>query len=155
MGTGASFSSAAPASGKYGGFGSEDIAKFGYQPGKFNAPYDPYTKNQALHTDPTPDIFAQKPKKKRKSTKKKRAVSESSDSDEEKSSDDSDDSDESSEEEEKQKKSKKKQKEEKKKTKSSKGLEAAPKADRKLSGTAGASSKPQSEPNLFDLIDQQ
>ena len=37
--------SAAPASGKYGGFGSEDIKKLGYnQEGQFNAPYDPYTK---------------------------------------------------------------------------------------------------------------
>lgn len=36
--------SAAPASGKYGGFGSEDISKLGYQPGKFNTVYDPYTK---------------------------------------------------------------------------------------------------------------
>ena len=39
-------SSAAPSSGKqYGGFGSEDIARLGYnQENKFNAPYDPYTK---------------------------------------------------------------------------------------------------------------
>ena len=39
-------SSAGPSSGKqYGGFGSEDIARLGYnQENKFNAPYDPYTK---------------------------------------------------------------------------------------------------------------
>ena len=35
--------SAAPASGKYGGFGSEDINKFGYQSSKYNTSYDPYT----------------------------------------------------------------------------------------------------------------
>ena len=45
MGTG---SSAGPASGKYSGFGSEDIARLGYgQENKFNAPYDPYTKAQS------------------------------------------------------------------------------------------------------------
>ncbi len=38
-------SAAGPASGKYGGFGSEDIARLGYNSeNKFNAPYDPYTK---------------------------------------------------------------------------------------------------------------
>lgn len=40
--------SAGPASGKYGGFGSEDIAKLGYgKEGQFNQPYDPYTKAQS------------------------------------------------------------------------------------------------------------
>ena len=41
--------SAGPSSGKqYGGFGSEDIARLGYnQENKFNAPYDPYTKAQS------------------------------------------------------------------------------------------------------------
>jgi hypothetical protein len=41
--------SAGPASGKYGGFGSEDIARLGYgQEGKFNNNvYDPYTKGQS------------------------------------------------------------------------------------------------------------
>ncbi len=39
--------SAAPASGKYDGFGSEDMAKIGYQPGKFNEPYDHFTKDYA------------------------------------------------------------------------------------------------------------
>ncbi len=38
-------SSAGPASGKYSGFGSEDINRLGYNnQNKFNAPYDPYTK---------------------------------------------------------------------------------------------------------------
>ena len=44
--------SAAPASGKYGGFGSEDINKYGagnagggYNPNLFNNQYDPYTKS--------------------------------------------------------------------------------------------------------------
>ena len=46
---------AAPASGtKYGGFGSEDIAKFGYnKPEQFGVgPYDPYTKTQSTTTQP-------------------------------------------------------------------------------------------------------
>lgn len=43
---------AAPASGKYGGFGSEDIDKFGYNPGKFNAVYDPYTKGHSIPSKP-------------------------------------------------------------------------------------------------------
>ena len=41
-------SAAGPASGRYGGFGSEDIARLGYNTeNKFNAPYDPYTKGQS------------------------------------------------------------------------------------------------------------
>ena len=41
-------SAAGPASGKYGGFGSEDIARLGYNnENKFSAPYDPYTKGQS------------------------------------------------------------------------------------------------------------
>jgi hypothetical protein len=43
---------AAPASGKYGGFGSEDMDKFGYNPGKFNSVYDPYTKGASVPTRP-------------------------------------------------------------------------------------------------------
>ena len=46
---------AAPASGnKYGGFGSEDIAKFGYNNNdQFGGgPYDPYTKTQSTTTQP-------------------------------------------------------------------------------------------------------
>ncbi len=48
MSSGGNSSAAGPASGKYGGFGSEDIARLGYnQENKFNAPYDPYTKGQS------------------------------------------------------------------------------------------------------------
>jgi hypothetical protein len=36
---------AGPASGKYGGFGSEDLEKHGYTAGQFNQPYDPFMKN--------------------------------------------------------------------------------------------------------------
>ena len=44
----ATSSAAGPASGRYGGFGSEDIARLGFnQENKFNAPYDPYTKGQS------------------------------------------------------------------------------------------------------------
>lgn len=44
---GAGAGAAGPSSGnKYGGFGSEDIARLGYnQQDKFHAPYDPYTKS--------------------------------------------------------------------------------------------------------------
>ena len=43
-----SSSAAGPASGKYSGFGSEDIARMGYNnENKFAAPYDPYTKEQS------------------------------------------------------------------------------------------------------------
>lgn len=42
---------AAPASGKYTGFGSEDINRLGYnKEGQFNQPYDPYTKGQSAPT---------------------------------------------------------------------------------------------------------
>ena len=49
MGSGQLGGSAGPSSGKqYGGFGSEDIARLGYNDtNKFNAPYDPYTKAQS------------------------------------------------------------------------------------------------------------
>ena len=48
MGSGPGASAAGPASGRYGGFGSEDIARLGYNTeNKFNAPYDPYTKGQS------------------------------------------------------------------------------------------------------------
>ena len=41
-------SAAAPASGKYGGFGSADLQRLGYNTeNKFSAPYDPYTKEQS------------------------------------------------------------------------------------------------------------
>ena len=46
--------SAGPASGKYGGFGSEDIKRLGYnQEGQFSAPYDPYTKGQSAPSQST------------------------------------------------------------------------------------------------------
>lgn len=42
---GGNVSAAGPASGRYGGFGSDDIARLGYgQQNKFDAPHDPYTK---------------------------------------------------------------------------------------------------------------
>jgi hypothetical protein len=42
---------AAPASGKYTGFGSEDINRLGYnKEGQFAQPYDPYTKGQSAPT---------------------------------------------------------------------------------------------------------
>lgn len=44
-------SAAGPASGKYTGFGSEDINRLGYnKEGQFNQPYDPYTKGQSAPT---------------------------------------------------------------------------------------------------------
>jgi hypothetical protein len=51
MSGGAKQPSAGPASGKYTGFGSEDINRLGYNDqNKFNAPYDPYTKGQSAPT---------------------------------------------------------------------------------------------------------
>lgn len=50
--TGNPSQAAAPASGKYGGFGSEDIDKFGYKPGFFNAPYDPFSGGHSVPTGP-------------------------------------------------------------------------------------------------------
>lgn len=44
---------AAPASGKYGGFGSEDINKLGYgDTGQMGKAYDPFSKSQSLNTAP-------------------------------------------------------------------------------------------------------
>ena len=66
---GAQSNPAAPASGnKYGGFGSEDIARFGYnndQQFGTQGAYDPYTKTQSTTTQPTtgkPKEAAQKKK---------------------------------------------------------------------------------------------
>jgi hypothetical protein len=76
--------SAAPPSGnnngsKYGGFGSEDIARFGYNNSEqFGAQgvYDPYTKTESISTNPTA------PKKEeKKNTAKYDSSSDSSDSD--------------------------------------------------------------------------
>lgn len=67
-----SMSSAAPASGKYGGFGSKDMEQMGYNnPTYTSSSYDPYTnksstavptKKEEVHSKPSPD----KPKKKKK-----------------------------------------------------------------------------------------
>lgn len=92
--TGSSSGPAAPASGtKYGGFGSEDIAKFGYNKSdQFGGgPYDPYTKTQSTTTGTTskPESIVKKPQN-------KKAIDVDSDdesSDSDKSSIDSDDSD--------------------------------------------------------------
>jgi hypothetical protein len=91
--TGSSSGPAAPASGtKYGGFGSEDIAKFGYNKSdQFGGgPYDPYTKTQSTTTGTT-----SKPDKVVKPQNKKALDADSDDesSDSDKSSIDSDDSD--------------------------------------------------------------
>lgn len=83
-------SSAAPASGnKYGGFGSEDIAKFGYNnEEKFGTgPYDPYTKGQSVDTSKS--LSAQK----KEETKKQKQGESDDDSDSDLSSIDSIDSD--------------------------------------------------------------
>lgn len=83
---------AAPASGKYGGFGSEDIDKCGYKPGYFNAPYDPFSKGQSVPTAPEDHKKKsehQHEKKKKHSKKKKRHDSDSDDDKDEDSSDDS------------------------------------------------------------------
>jgi len=49
--TGGAKAGAAPASGKYTGFGSEDINRLGYnKEGQFAQPYDPYTKGQSAPT---------------------------------------------------------------------------------------------------------
>ena len=79
-------SSAAPASGnKYGGFGSEDIAKMGYgneEQFGTTGPYDPYTKTQSTTTG----ISESKKEEKKKTV-------EDSDDDSDLSEPDSDDSD--------------------------------------------------------------
>lgn len=144
--------SAAPASGKYGGFGSQDIAKLGYnQQGKFDAPYDPYTQGQSApslntHNYNNANLGAQtasastkkdkneKKKKSKKSKKSKKGKKKAKDSyDSETDSDDSDDSDSSdlsSDSEEKKKKSKKAKKEVEKAK-----LGQAPKATRQIAGS--------------------
>lgn len=78
---------AAPASGKYGGFGSEDMANFGYQPGKFNQAYDPYTKSSSIPTGPDD---SSKPKKDKEEPKKHHKKKKDSDSEKESSSSDDD-----------------------------------------------------------------
>ena len=79
-----SASAAGPASGKYTGFGSEDIARMGYnQENKFNAPYDPYTSAQsapsqgsvaaANNKKPSAAAATNADKTKKKKSKKKKA----------------------------------------------------------------------------------
>ena len=113
----ATSSAAGPASGRYGGFGSEDIARLGFnQENKFNAPYDPYTKGQSAPSMQThaaansrtgaasarlPETSDKKKKsKKSKKNKKKKAQdsydSESDDDDDDDSDDSDNDSDEDS-----------------------------------------------------------
>ena len=65
--------SAAPASGKYGGFGSEDIAKLGYgKEGQFNQAYDPYTKAQSATSHITHQVNNTKPSSKKDEPNKKK-----------------------------------------------------------------------------------
>ena len=111
---------AAPASGKFGGFGSEDLTKFGYnQPGQFGQAYDPYVKtNTNTATDkPKKESVSEDAEKKKKKKKKKSKKDDSDSSDD--SSDDSDSSSSDSEE---------------KKPKKTKGLKDAPKATRTIEG---------------------
>ena len=122
-------SAAGPASGKYGGFGSEDIARLGYNTeNKFNAPYDPYTKGQSAPSQQTFQVANSTKKKdaagtkssKPDNTKKKKKKSKKDDSYDSESDDNEDDSDDSDEDsdsddsEEKRKKAKRAKKKEKK-----------------------------------------
>ena len=131
-------SAAGPASGKYTGFGSEDIARLGYnQENKFNAPYDPYTKGQSA---PSTNTFAvankkksstagasntEKPKKKKSKKKAQDSYdSEDDDDEEEKDSDSDDDSEDSEDRKKKAKRNKRKQR-----------LGKAPVANRQIAGS--------------------
>jgi len=117
---------AAPPSGKYGGFGSEDIGKYNYNTYS-GAAYDPYTKPSSQVSQPKSSTVASKEgvseaaaknKKKKKSKKK-----EESDSSSENSSDSS--SEESDEE-------KKPKKGDSKKGKDALGIQSVPKAKRQI-----------------------
>jgi hypothetical protein len=136
--TSISAGSAAPASGKYGGFGSEDIAKLGYgKEGQFNQPYDPYTKAQSATSTNTHQLnnnsSSLKPtakateEKKDKNKKKKKDDSDS---------DSSDSSDDSSEDEKANKTDKNQKAPEvvKEEPKKSVGIQEAPKATRTIGG---------------------
>lgn len=144
MGSGQLGGSAGPSSGKqYGGFGSEDIARLGYNDtNKFNAPYDPYTKGQSATSIATHQHELNKPakrkksdvkKKTKKSKKKKSKKEESSSSSEATDSDEDSDAQSSSEESEDEKTSKARKKREAKKEKN-KGLSEAPKPTRQIGG---------------------
>lgn len=103
---------AGPASGKYGGFGSEDIARLGYgQGGGFSAPaYDPYTKGQSAPSAQTFQVAnatksgssvaapAKSEDKKKSKKSKKKDDSYDSESDDDSDSDDDDSDSEDSEE---------------------------------------------------------
>ena len=103
----ATSSAAGPASGRYGGFGSEDIARLGFnQENKFNAPYDPYTKGQSAPSMQTHAAAnarsgaasarlpgTDKKKKSKKSKKNKKKAKDSYDSESDDDNDGSDDSD--------------------------------------------------------------
>lgn len=123
--------SAAPASGKYGGFGSEDIAKLGYgKEGQFNQAYDPYTKAQSATSHITHQVNNTKPfsKKDEPNKKKDKKKKDKSDSDSSSSSSSSDQS-----EDEKPKKKSKKE-ETKKVEKTPLNIHEAPKATRTIGG---------------------
>ena len=146
MGSGQLGGSAGPSSGKqYGGFGSEDIARLGYNDtNKFNAPYDPYTKAQSStgigtyqhEQNKTTKRKKSDVKKKSRKNKKKKSKKEESSSDSEVT-DSDEDSDESSSDaessEEKKESSKARRKRQAKKEKN-KGLSEAPKATRQIGG---------------------
>ena len=104
----ATSSAAGPASGRYGGFGSEDIARLGFnQENKFNAPYDPYTKGQSAPSMQSHAVAnarsgaasarlpgtSDKKKKSKKSKKNKKKAKDSYDSESDDDNDGSDDSD--------------------------------------------------------------
>lgn len=140
--------SAGPSSGnKYGGFGSEDIARLGYnQENKFNAPYDPYTKSQSAtgvgthaYNNSTSKKDTQKKDKKdkkKKNKKKKKSKKDDSSSDSDASSDSDESEESSSEESEEEKKESKNRKKRKEKVEKQKGLSEAPKATRQIGGVS-------------------
>jgi len=133
--------SAGPASGKYGGFGSEDIKKLGYnREGQFSAPYDPYTKGQSApsqsthkhnntssKTEDKKDKKADKSKNKKKNKKSKKSKKKKKRDSSYDSESDSDDSDSDSDSESEEKDS---SEEEPKKKKKKGKLTSAPKSQR-------------------------
>jgi hypothetical protein len=124
--------SAAPASGKYGGFGSKDIEQFGYNnPSKFGQPYDPYVsktapvpttsvKGSTATTTTTSSATTKTSETVKKSVRKRNQSSEESSSGDS-SSEDSDDSE-----------NEKKKKKDKKKKQNGGGLAQPNKAERTI-----------------------
>ena len=124
MGSAQGAGAAGPASGKYGGFGSEDIARLGYNnENKFSAPYDPYTKGQSAPSQNTFSVAnsttaaaaststkAVDKKKSKKSKKSKKKAKDSYDSESDGDSDSDEDSDDSSDSEDRKKKAKRNKK---------------------------------------------